>query len=55
MAKLSADQVEAVKSALTTAFDSGMSMAFIFSTISVSLGILLALMLDEAKLHKIES
>jgi MFS family permease len=55
MAKLNADQVEAVKSALTTAFDSGMSMAFIFSTISVSLGILLALMLDEAKLHKIES
>ncbi len=55
MAKLSADQVEAVKSALTTAFDSGMSMAFIFSTISVSVGILLALMLDEDKLHKVES
>ncbi len=54
LAKLDADQVEAVKSALSSAFNSGMSMAFVFSTISVSVGILLALRLDESKLHKIE-
>ena len=30
-------------------------MAFVFSTVSVSVGIVLALLLDEQKLHKIES
>ncbi len=55
LAKLNPDQVETVKSAIAAAFDSGMSMAFVFSTISVSVGIVLALMLDESKLHKIES
>lgn len=54
LAKLNTDQVETLKSAIASAFDSGMNMAFIFSTISVSVGILLALMLDESKLHKIE-
>ncbi|MES0863443.1 MFS transporter [Ruegeria sp. SCPT10] len=54
LAKLNSNQVETLKSAIASAFDSGMNMAFIFSTISVSVGILLALMLDESKLHKIE-
>ncbi|MEO1109338.1 MAG: MFS transporter [Pseudomonadota bacterium] len=54
LAKLNTDQVETLKSAIASAFDSGMNMAFIFSTVSVSVGILLALMLDESKLHKIE-
>ena len=54
MAKLNSDQVAQVKDAIAAAFDSGMSMAFVFSTLSVSVGIVLALMLDEEKLHKVE-
>lgn len=41
--------------AVNTAFDSGMNMAFVFATISVSIGVLLAILLDEKKLHKVES
>ncbi|MGV6803609.1 MAG: MFS transporter [Ruegeria sp.] len=55
MQKLGSAEADKVKTALATAFDSGMNMAFVFSTISVSIGIVLALMLDEKKLHKIES
>ncbi|NVO56266.1 MFS transporter [Rhodobacteraceae bacterium B1Z28] len=55
MKKLSPDEIEKVKDAIASAFDSGMSMAFVFSTISVSVGVVLALMLDEDKLHKVES
>lgn len=55
MHKLSTGDAEKVKTALATAFDSGMNMAFVFSTLSVSIGIVLALMLDEKKLHKVES
>ncbi len=54
MQKLSAGEVEQVKTAIATAFDSGMNMAFVFATISVSAGIVLARMLDENKLHKVE-
>jgi len=54
MAKLDAGKAETVKSAIAAAFDTGMNMAFMFATISVSMGIILALMLDEKKLHKIE-
>jgi hypothetical protein len=32
-----------------------MNMAFVFATLSVSMGIVLALLLDEKKLHKVES
>jgi len=53
--KLSPDQAEKVTEALSTAFQTGMSTAFIFSTLSVSVGVVFALMLDENKLHKIES
>lgn len=52
--KLDPAEVEKVKSAIASAFDSGMNMAFVFSTISVAIGIVLALMLDEKKLHKVE-
>lgn len=55
MQKLGAGEVAKVKDALAAAFDTGMSTAFVFSTLSVSIGIVLALMLDEKKLHKIES
>lgn len=54
LAKLTPAELEHVKQAISSAFDSGMSMAFVFSTISVSVGIVLALMLDEDKLHKVE-
>ncbi|MDA7963525.1 MFS transporter [Ruegeria sp.] len=47
-------EVEKVKAAISTAFDSGMNMAFAFATLSVAVGIVLALMLDEQKLHKVE-
>ena len=53
--KLSESEVATVKTAIAGAFDTGMNMAFIFAAISVSVGIVLALMLDESKLHKIES
>ncbi|WP_170525886.1 MFS transporter [Ruegeria arenilitoris] len=55
MKNFSAPEAEKIKSALSMAFDSGMDMAFVFSTLSVSIGLVLALMLDEKKLHKIES
>ncbi|WP_367647207.1 MFS transporter [Ruegeria arenilitoris] len=55
MEKLSSTEADAVKSAIAAAFDTGMNMAFIFATISVSVGVLLAIMLDEEKLHKVES
>ncbi|WP_171185362.1 MFS transporter [Ruegeria sp. HKCCC2117] len=55
ISRLSAGDLAKVQSALSDAFNSGMSMAFVFSTISVSVGIVLALLLDEKKLHKIES
>lgn len=55
MQKFSADEAETIKAALASAFDSGMNMAFVFSTLSVSIGVVLALMLDEKKLHRIES
>ncbi|WP_170464715.1 MFS transporter [Ruegeria arenilitoris] len=55
MEKLSSDEAEKVKSAIASAFDAGMNMAFVFAAISVSMGVLLALMLDEEKLHKVES
>ncbi|MBO9447055.1 MFS transporter [Ruegeria sp. R14_0] len=55
MEKLSSDEAEKVKSAIASAFDTGMNMAFVFAAISVSMGVLLALMLDEEKLHKVES
>ncbi|WP_171238319.1 MFS transporter [Ruegeria sp. HKCCA5763] len=51
---LSETDLEKVHFALSAAFNSGMSMAFVFSTVSVSVGIVLALLLDEKKLHKIE-
>ena len=53
--KLSTTEAEQVRNAINAAFDSGMNMAFIFATVSVSIGVLLALMLDENKLHKVES
>ncbi|MEX0277522.1 MAG: MFS transporter, partial [Ruegeria sp.] len=52
--KLSSAEAEKVTSALAAAFDSGMNMAFVFATVSVSVGIVLALMLDENRLHKVE-
>lgn len=52
--KLSSAEAEKVTSALAAAFDSGMNMAFVFATFSVSVGIVLALMLDENRLHKVE-
>ena len=55
MEKLSSDEAEKVKTAIASAFDTGMNMAFVFAAISVSMGVLLALMLDEEKLHKVES
>lgn len=55
MEKLSSAEAEKVKSAIAAAFDTGMNMAFIFATLSVSVGIFLAMMLDEEKLHKVES
>lgn len=53
--KLSSEEVEKVKSAIASAFDIGMNMAFVFAAISVSIGVILAMMLDEEKLHKVES
>ncbi|WP_170415681.1 MFS transporter [Ruegeria atlantica] len=55
MEKLSSEEAEKVKSAIASAFDSGMNMAFVFAAISVSIGVVLAVMLDEEKLHKVES
>ncbi|KIC40549.1 MFS transporter [Ruegeria sp. ANG-R] len=52
--KLDSAEVEKVKAAIAAAFDTGMNMAFIFATFSVAIGIVLALMLDEKKLHKVE-
>ncbi len=49
-----AQEAEKIKTALSAAFDSGMNMAFLFAMFSVAVGIVLALMLDENKLHKIE-
>ena len=54
MQKLGSGEIEKVKSAITAAFDTGMNMAFVFATFSVAVGIILALILDEKKLHKIE-
>ena len=47
-------EAEKVKAAISTAFDAGMNMAFALATLSVAAGIVLALMLDEQKLHKVE-
>lgn len=55
MQKLQPAELDKVKDALIAAFDSGMSMAFVFSTVSVSVGVVLAMLLDEKKLHKVES
>ena len=55
LAKLNADEVDKVKIAIASAFDTGMNTAFVFAAISASIGIILALMLDEKKLHKVES
>ncbi len=52
--KLNSGEVEKVQAAIAAAFDTGMNMAFVFATISVAAGIVLALMLDEKKLHKVE-
>lgn len=54
MQKLGTGEAEKVKSAISGAFDSGMNMAFVFATLSVAIGIVLARMLDEKKLHKVE-
>lgn len=54
MEKLSSEEAEKVKSAISAAFDEGMNMAFVFAAVSVSVGIVLAMMLDEEKLHKVE-
>ncbi|KUJ81069.1 MFS transporter [Ruegeria profundi] len=55
MQKLTGPEVEKVKDAIASAFDTGMNMAFIFATLSVSVGIVLAMLLDEDKLHKVEN
>ncbi|WP_170789845.1 MFS transporter [Ruegeria lacuscaerulensis] len=55
MAKLTPTEAEQVKTAIASAFDSGMNMAFVFAAISVSVGMILATMLDEEKLRKVES
>ncbi|SDX02536.1 Predicted arabinose efflux permease, MFS family [Ruegeria halocynthiae] len=52
--KLNAGEAEKVRTAIAAAFDTGMNMAFVFATFSVAAGIILALMLDEKKLHKVE-
>ncbi|CUH41964.1 MFS transporter [Ruegeria atlantica] len=52
--KLSSEEADKVKSAVAAAFDAGMNMAFVFAAISVSIGIVLAMMLDEEQLHKVE-
>ena len=52
--KLNSGETEKVQAAIAAAFDTGMNMAFVFATISVAAGIVLALMLDEKKLHKVE-
>ncbi|WP_424830634.1 MFS transporter [Ruegeria sp.] len=54
LAKLNSAEAEKVKSAIASAFDTGMNMAFVFATLSVAVGILLAAKLDEKKLHKVE-
>ncbi|WP_170610624.1 MFS transporter [Ruegeria arenilitoris] len=54
MQKLDPGEAEKVNTAIATAFDAGMNMAFVFATISVSAGIVLARLLDEKKLHKVE-
>ena len=54
MQKLSSAEAEKVKTAIAAAFDTGMNMAFVFAAFSVAFGIVLALMLDEKKLHKVE-
>ncbi|WP_171126779.1 MULTISPECIES: MFS transporter [unclassified Ruegeria] len=55
MSKLSSAEAESVKSAIAAAFDTGMNMAFVFAAISVSVGVVLAMMLDEDKLRSVES
>ncbi len=55
MAKLNSGETEKVKAAIATAFDAGMNTAFVFAAISVSVGVVLALLLDEEKLRKVES
>ncbi len=55
MQHFNAQEAEKIKTALSAAFDTGMNMAFVFAMFSVAVGIVLALMLDEKKLHKIES
>ena len=52
--KLGPGEAEKVKSAIAASFDTGMNMAFVLATVSVAFGIILALMLDEKKLHKVE-
>ena len=52
--KLNSGETEKVQAAIAAAFDTGMNMAFVFATISVAAGIVLALILDEKKLHKVE-
>ncbi|GAA6160266.1 DHA2 family efflux MFS transporter permease subunit [Ruegeria sp. HU-ET01832] len=54
MAKLSSAEGEKVKAAIASAFDAGMNMAFVFAALSVSVGVILALRLNEEKLRKIE-
>ncbi len=53
--KLGPQETEKIRSAINAAFDSGMNMAFVFATISVGIGVIFALMLDEEKLHKVEA
>lgn len=55
LSRLASGESDTVRAAVNTAFDSGMNMAFVFATISVSIGVLLAILLDEKKLHKVES
>jgi hypothetical protein len=54
MAKLSSAEGEKVEAAIASAFDAGMNMAFVFAALSVSVGVILALRLNEEKLRKIE-
>ncbi|CAD0186727.1 Spectinomycin tetracycline efflux pump [Ruegeria sp. THAF57] len=55
MSKLSSAEAERVESAIAAAFDTGMNMAFVFAAISVSVGVVLAMMLDEDNLRSVES
>ena len=53
--RVSSADAEVIRSAIKSAFDSGMDMAFLFATLSAMVGLVLALMLDEAKLHKVQA